>query len=170
MKTAKTPASATRPGFPLAAHGFVGDGASAHTQPAPAAASAFPAAQPPATAPFPSPSALPRAALSFLLFSLAVILAFLAQAFLAPSVSASASPAPSAAFNADTTFNEVMNVFITWILRVGLLVGFIGAIMFGLAIKNNDSDQKQAGLLTLIAGFVVAAICGAADIFGFFAT
>jgi hypothetical protein len=41
--------------------------------------------------------------------------------------------------------------------------------MFGLAIKNNDAEQKQSGLLTMVAGFVVAAVCGAADMFNLFA-
>lgn len=66
----------------------------------------------------------------------------------------------------DTQFKSVLTFFVKWIKRVGLLVAFVGGIMFALAIKNNDAEQKQAGLLTLVAGFVVAALCGAVDMFG----
>lgn len=68
----------------------------------------------------------------------------------------------------DSTFKSVVNFFVKWIKRVGLLVAFVGAVMFALAIKNNDAEQKQAGLLTMVAGFVVAAICQAIDMFDIF--
>lgn len=69
---------------------------------------------------------------------------------------------------ADTTYKSVVNFFITWITRIGWLVAFVGAIMFALAIKNNDAEQKQSGLMTMIAGFVAAAVCMAADMFNLF--
>jgi hypothetical protein len=70
---------------------------------------------------------------------------------------------------ADEAYKKVINFFITWLTRVGFLVALIGGVMFGLAIKNNDAEQKQTGILTMVAGFVVAAICGAADMFNLFA-
>jgi hypothetical protein len=66
----------------------------------------------------------------------------------------------------ETEFKELVEFFVDWIKRIGLLVAFVGAIMFALAIKNNDADQKQNGLLTMVAGFVVAALCAAVDMFG----
>lgn len=66
----------------------------------------------------------------------------------------------------DDQFAAVVAFFVKWIKRVGLLVAFVGGVMFALAIKNNDAEQKQAGLLTLVAGFVVAALCGAVNMFG----
>jgi len=71
--------------------------------------------------------------------------------------------------DAEATFEVVVMFFVTWIGRIGLLVAFVGAIMFGLAIKNSDAEQKQAGLLTLAAGFVVFAVCQAVDMFNIFA-
>jgi len=68
----------------------------------------------------------------------------------------------------DAQFEAVVNFFVKWIKRVGLLVAFVGGIMFGLAIKNNDAEQKQAGLLTLVAGFVVSALCQAVSMFDIF--
>ena len=73
-----------------------------------------------------------------------------------------------AATSADDTFKSVVTFFVIWLRRVGALVAFVGAIMFGLAIKNNDAEQKQQGLLTLIAGFVVVAVCTAVDMFDLF--
>lgn len=68
----------------------------------------------------------------------------------------------------DSQFTSVVNFFVKWIKRVGLLVAFVGGVMFALAIKNNDAEQKQAGLLTMVAGFVVSALCQAIDMFGIF--
>lgn len=68
----------------------------------------------------------------------------------------------------DDTYQTVINFFVKWIKRVGLLVAFVGAIMFALAIKNSDADQKEKGILTMVAGFVVAAICFSADMFNLF--
>lgn len=62
-------------------------------------------------------------------------------------------------------FNTVINFFATWIGRIGLVVGFVGAVMFGLAIKNDDADAKTRGLMTLAAGFVVFAVTKALDMF-----
>lgn len=62
-------------------------------------------------------------------------------------------------------FTTVINFFATWIGRIGLIVGFIGAVMFGLAIKNDDADAKTRGLMTLAAGFVVFGVTKALDMF-----
>lgn len=74
----------------------------------------------------------------------------------------------SGSTTADTSYNKVINFFITWIRRIGAMVALVGAVMFGLAIKNNDADQKQNGLLTMVAGFVVVAITAAVDMFDLF--
>lgn len=70
--------------------------------------------------------------------------------------------------SSDDAFQTVVNFFVKWLRRIGMLVGLIGAIMFALALKNNDAENKQAGLLTMVAGFVVAAICQAVDMFDIF--
>lgn len=62
-------------------------------------------------------------------------------------------------------FNEVITWFATWIGRIGLIVGFVGAVMFGLAIKNDDADAKTRGLMTMASGFVVFAVSKAIDMF-----
>lgn len=76
--------------------------------------------------------------------------------------------APTGSSSTEATYKVVIQFFVTWIRRIGMVVAFIGAIMFALAIKNNDADQKQNGILTMIAGFVVAAVCGAVDMFDLF--
>lgn len=69
---------------------------------------------------------------------------------------------------ADSTFQTVVNFFITWFRRIGAVVALVGGIMFALAIKDNNADQKQTGLMTMIAGFAVVAICTGADMFDLF--
>ena len=63
-------------------------------------------------------------------------------------------------------FNEVINFFATWIGRIGLVVAFVGGIMFALAIKNDDADAKTRGLMTMASGFVVFALTLSLDLFG----
>lgn len=83
-------------------------------------------------------------------------------------MSASTAFAAAPGSNAgEAQFDSVINFFATWIGRVGLVVGFIGAIMFGLAIKNDDADAKTRGLMTLASGFVVYAVTKALDMFMF---
>lgn len=74
----------------------------------------------------------------------------------------------SGSATADTAYQNVVNFFLVWIRRVGALVALIGGIMFGLSVKNNDGEQKQAGILTMVAGFIVFAIALGADMFDLF--
>ena len=74
----------------------------------------------------------------------------------------------SGSATADTAYQNVVNFFLVWIRRVGALVALIGGIMFGLSVKSNDSEQKQAGILTMVAGFIVFAIALGADMFDLF--
>jgi hypothetical protein len=85
-------------------------------------------------------------------------------------VAAAAPPAGggSGSATADIAYQNVVNFFLVWIRRVGALVALIGGIMFGLSVKNNDGEQKQAGILTMVAGFIVFAIALGADMFDLF--
>lgn len=78
-------------------------------------------------------------------------------------------PKPSSGKQGDDTSNwkDIIGFFVTWVGRIGGVVAFVGAVMFGLAIKNNDAEQKQSGLLTLVAGVVVAGVATMADKFNF---
>lgn len=87
------------------------------------------------------------------------------------SVSAFAAPAPGAGGGiggdaGEAQFNAVISFFAVWIGRIGLVVGFIGAVMFALAIKNDDADAKTRGLMTMASGFVVFAVTQALSLFG----
>jgi hypothetical protein len=88
---------------------------------------------------------------------------------LIPSIHAHAAEEGGAAGgSADSSFTTVINFFVKWIGRIGGVVAFVGAVMFALAIKNNDAEQKQSALLTMIAGFVAAAVAGASSMFNMF--
>ena len=65
-------------------------------------------------------------------------------------------------------YQNTINFFITWLRRIGWFIAFIGAVMFALAIKHEDAEQKQKGLITMVAGFVVAALCMASSMFNLF--
>lgn len=65
----------------------------------------------------------------------------------------------------EAEFYAVIEFFAKWIGRIGLVVGFVGAIMFALAIKNDDAEAKTRGLMTLASGFVVFAVTGALNMF-----
>lgn len=86
---------------------------------------------------------------------------------LIPSIHAHAEgEASGGTVNAETGWNNVIKFFVTWIGRIGGVVAFVGAVMFALSIKNNDAEQKQQGLLTMIAGFVAFAVTGITSYFG----
>ncbi len=66
----------------------------------------------------------------------------------------------------EAAFNSVIGFFADWIGRIGLVVGFVGGIMFALAIKNDDAEAKTRGLMTMASGFVVFALTLSLDLFG----
>ena len=68
--------------------------------------------------------------------------------------------------SAVTAFNQVIGFFATWIGRIGLVVAFVGGVMFALAIKNDDAEAKTRGLMTLASGFVVFALTLSLNLFG----
>lgn len=63
-------------------------------------------------------------------------------------------------------FNQLISFFALWIGRIGMVVAFVGGIMFGLAIKNDDSEQKTRGIMTFASGFVVFALTKSLNLFG----
>lgn len=70
------------------------------------------------------------------------------------------------AVDGEAAFNQVIGFFATWIGRIGLVVAFVGGVMFALAIKNDDAEAKTRGLMTLASGFVVFALTLSLDLFG----
>lgn len=71
------------------------------------------------------------------------------------------------ATGADDSFDNMVKFITKWFTRIGMVVALVGGIMFGFGIKDDNADTKQRGLMTLVAGLVVAAICaGAGTIFG----
>jgi hypothetical protein len=110
--------------------------------------------------------------ISKLFFSMMVAMLPIMNAFVTASA-AGAGGLPQGGGNAatpsqdaDQTFLDLIGFFATWFGRIGLVVGFVGAIMFGLAIKDENADGKQRGLMTMISGFVVFAITLSLDLFG----
>lgn len=53
-----------------------------------------------------------------------------------------------------------------WLLKIGGVVAMVGAVMFALGWQRDDTEGKSRGLMTMMAGFMVAAISQAPSIFG----
>ena len=70
--------------------------------------------------------------------------------------------------NIDDAYKGVIEFIVKWLKRAGLLVGFFGGAMILWAMKQEDADGKQRGVLTLIAGFGVAALCQGVAMFHLF--
>lgn len=85
----------------------------------------------------------------------------------APAASSgTSSGGMSGANQGDQMFTELIKFFAKWIGRIGLVVAFVGAIMFALAIRSEDAEGKTRGLLTLASGFIVFAVTLSLDLFG----
>lgn len=67
---------------------------------------------------------------------------------------------------AEAMFNKTIVFFADWIGRVGLVVAFVGAVMFGFSVKSDDPEGKQRGLTTMVAGFIVFAVTKSLNLFG----
>ena len=63
------------------------------------------------------------------------------------------------------TFNTVVEFILDWVARIGLVVGFIGAVQFALGFKDDSADGKTRGLMCLASGFIVFAVAKAYDMF-----
>ena len=64
-----------------------------------------------------------------------------------------------------STFNTVIEFIVDWVARIGLVVGFIGAVQFALGFKDDSADGKTRGLMCLASGFIVFAVSKAYSMF-----
>ena len=95
---------------------------------------------------------------------LTVTLLTTVSAFAAPAGGTSGTSGGTV--DGEAAFNSVIGFFATWIGRIGLVVAFVGGVMFALAIKNDDAEAKTRGLMTLASGFVVFALTLSLNLFG----
>lgn len=63
------------------------------------------------------------------------------------------------------TFNKVVEFIVDWVARIGLVIGFIGAVQFAMGFKDDSADGKTRGLMCLASGFIVFAVAKAYDMF-----
>lgn len=75
---------------------------------------------------------------------------------------------PTMAFAAST---DTIDVFVAeigkWLVKIGVVIAMVGGIMFALGWQREDAEGKSRGLLTLMAGFMIAAIGASPAAFGF---
>jgi hypothetical protein len=81
--------------------------------------------------------------------------------YAAAAVAAVLAPLPVYASDpAEAKWAEFIDFIFGFLLRGGVLVIVVGGIIFALALNNNEPDKKIQGLLTCLAGFILAAIGG----------
>ena len=66
---------------------------------------------------------------------------------------------------AETMWSTLTELITKWVFRLGGVVVFVGGIMFALGWKSEDAEQKTRGIQTVVAGAMVAAIAGSANLF-----
>ena len=64
------------------------------------------------------------------------------------------------ATGSEAAYQSTIEFFITWIRRIGMMVAFVGAVMFGFSIKDNNAVGKVAALKTFAAGAIVVSVSG----------
>jgi hypothetical protein len=62
------------------------------------------------------------------------------------------------ALGADAEFAAIMEFISRWVGSIGALVMFIGGVMFGFALKDNNAATKVNSLKTLAAGTITASV------------
>lgn len=61
---------------------------------------------------------------------------------------------------------QFVNTFIKpWLQLIGVVIALIGGVQFALGFQREDAEGKSRGLLTIMAGFMVAGIATATGIF-----
>lgn len=80
-------------------------------------------------------------------------------------ITAFASADSAASTEGVDTFNTVVQFIVDWVARIGLVIGFIGAVQFALGFKDDSADGKTRGLMCFASGFIVFAVAKAYDMF-----
>ncbi|MBR3044986.1 MAG: hypothetical protein IKI45_10930 [Oscillospiraceae bacterium] len=87
------------------------------------------------------------------LFTIAVVTSLTA-------VTAFAAGGAGGGGGSEAAYQSTIEFFITWIRRIGMMVAFVGAVMFGFSIKDNNAVGKVAALKTFAAGAIVVSVSG----------
>lgn len=66
---------------------------------------------------------------------------------------------------ADSLWNTLRDLIGTWVTRLGMVIMFVGGVMFALGWKQEDASQKSTGINTIIAGAIATALGGMVALF-----
>jgi len=101
-----------------------------------------------------------KRSISNIFFAVSVVLLYLIF-FCVKVYAADVAPADPG----ETLWTALAGLVGTWVTRLGAVIMFIGAVMFGLGWKNDDADQKSRGVQTIIGGAIVTAVAAMVDVF-----
>jgi hypothetical protein len=87
----------------------------------------------------------------------AKIIAFTPLAFMASSVSVSATGGGT---DPNEVISSILELLKQWIPVMGGLVVIVGAIQLGVSFKDDNADGKTRGIQTIIGGAIITAIAG----------
>lgn len=66
-----------------------------------------------------------------------------------------------AAPNVAALDNLITEQIVPWVQRGGMVIAFVGGLMFAAGWRNDDADSKARGVNTLISGFMIAGVATA---------
>lgn len=73
-----------------------------------------------------------------------------------------------ATLDGETQFDNVLNWFLGWIGKIGIVLSVWGAVQIAFSFSNEDAGQRRNGILQLISGLMCMAIgFGAKRIIGY---
>lgn len=78
-----------------------------------------------------------------------------------------ATPITAFADNGTESIDTFVAAIGKWLVKIGVVVAMVGGVMFALGWQREDSEGKSKGLLTIMGGFMVAAIGASPSAFGF---
>ena len=63
------------------------------------------------------------------------------------------------------SIDSFINFACDWLTKIGGVIALVGGVMFALGWQREDAEGKSRGLMTLMAGFMLAAIAQSKHLF-----
>ena len=64
-------------------------------------------------------------------------------------------------------WQNIADMLSFWLIRIGGVVAFVGALMFALGWQSDDPERRSKGMTVAVAGIMFMGIAGAIEMFFF---